>query len=80
MNASGQRVNRIPAGHPEGYLEAFATIYVEVAAAITARRTGAPIDPAVTFPNIEDGVAGVAMVDAALRSSAAGGVWVTLAE
>jgi predicted dehydrogenase len=44
MNAAGQRVNRIPAGHPEGHLEAFATI-----------------DPAVTFPTIEDGVAGVAM-------------------
>jgi predicted dehydrogenase len=80
MNASGQRVNRIPAGHPEGYLEAFATLYAEVAATIMARRTGASIDPAVTFPNIEDGVAGVAMVDAALRSSRDGGVWVTLAE
>ena len=31
MNAAGQRVNRTPAGHPEGYLEAFATIYSEVA-------------------------------------------------
>jgi predicted dehydrogenase len=80
MNLSGQRVNRIPAGHPEGYLEAFATLYAEVAATITARWTGAAIDPAVMFPSIEDGVAGVAMVDAALRSSAAGGVWVTLAE
>jgi len=78
MNASGQRVNRIPAGHPEGYLEAFATLYAEVAATIMARRTGASIDPAVTFPTIEDGVAGVAMVDAALRSSRDGGVWVTL--
>jgi predicted dehydrogenase len=80
MNASGQRVSRIPAGHPEGYLEAFATIYTEVAAAIIARRSGSAIDPAVTFPDIADGVAGVALVDAAVRSSAAGGVWVTLAE
>src|SRR4051794_24567597 len=64
MNPSGQRVNRIPAGHPEGYLEAFATLYAEVATTIIARRTGAPIDPAVTFPTIDDGVAGVAMVDA----------------
>jgi len=80
MNASGQRVNRIPAGHPEGYLEAFATLYAEVAATITARRSGASIDPAVTFPTIEDGVAGVAMVDAALRSSRDGGVWVSLVE
>jgi len=80
MNASGQRVSRIPAGHPEGYLEAFATIYAEVAAAIVARRTGVAVDPAVMFPDIEDGVAGVALVDAAVRSSAAGGVWVTPAE
>jgi predicted dehydrogenase len=78
MNVSGQRVSRIPPGHPEGYLEAFATIYAEVAAAIMARRTGSSIDPAVIFPTIEDGFAGVAMVDAALRSSAAG-VWVTMA-
>jgi predicted dehydrogenase len=78
MNVSGQRVSRIPPGHPEGYLEAFATIYTEVAAAIMARRTGSFIDPAVIFPTIEDGFAGVAMVDAALRSSAAG-VWVTMA-
>ena len=77
MNPSGARVNRIPAGHPEGYLEAFATIYSEVAATITARRTVSGIDPAVTFPTIEDGFAGIAMVDAALRSSAAGGIWVT---
>ena len=76
MNAAGQRVNRIPAGHPEGYLEAFATIYSEAATAIAARRTASPPDPALTFPTIEDGFAGVAMVDAVLRSSAAGAVWV----
>ncbi len=76
MNDAGQRVNRIPAGHPEGYLEAFATLYSEVAAAIIARRAGTDADPAVTFPTIEDGFAGVAMVDAALRSSSAGGIWV----
>src|SRR6202048_95895 len=79
MNVSGQRVSRIPPGHPEGYLEAFATIYAEVAAAIIARRTGSSIDPAVIFPTIEDGFAGVAMVDAALRSSAAGGLWMATA-
>jgi predicted dehydrogenase len=75
MNAAGQRVNRIPPGHPEGYLEAFATIYTEVAAAIAARRSGSGIDPMLTFPTIEDGFAGVAMVNAVVGSSAAGGVW-----
>jgi len=78
MNAAGQRVNRLPPGHPEGYLEAFATIYTEAAMAIVARRTGSLADPALIFPTIEDGVAGVAMVDAVLRSSAAGGVWMPI--
>ena len=76
VNSAGQRVNRIPSGHPEGYLEAFATIYSEVAAAIIARRSAASVDPALTFPTIEDGFAGVAMVAAAIQSSSAGGVWV----
>jgi predicted dehydrogenase len=75
MNAAGQRVNRIPSGHPEGYLEAFATIYTEMATAIVARRTVSIADPEATFPTIEDGFADVAMVDAVLRSSAAGGIW-----
>jgi hypothetical protein len=79
VNAAGQRVSRTPPGHPEGYLEAFATIYTEVATAIVARRTASlaasSADPELTFPTIEDGFAGVSMVDAVLRSSAAGGVW-----
>ncbi len=69
------RATRIPAGHPEGYLEAFATIYQEVAAAIRAARDGgSPGD--VVFPTGEDGKSGVAFVDAAVRSSAEGGIWV----
>jgi hypothetical protein len=71
----GYRVTRIPSGHPEGYLEAFATIYTEVATAIVASRTASLADPGLTFPTIEDGFAGVAMVDVVLRSSAAGGAW-----
>jgi len=77
VSAAGARVTRIPAGHPEGYLEAFATIYSEVALAIEARRSGAACD-GVMFPTIEDGVAGVAFIEAAIRSSRAGGVWVAL--
>jgi predicted dehydrogenase len=72
------RVTRVPTGHPEGYLEAFATIYTEVAAAIRAARKGGKPDPAVMFPTIVDGVKGMAFVDAALRSSKAGATWVPL--
>ena len=78
VNAAGARVTRIPAGHPEGYLEAFATIYSEVAAAIAARQSGVGSGADVLFPGMDDGVAGVAFVDAAIRSSREGGVWVTL--
>jgi predicted dehydrogenase len=78
VTAAGARVTRIPAGHPEGYLEAFATIYSEVATAITARRLASAPDSATIFPGIDDGVAGVAFVEAGLRSSRAGGVWVPI--
>lgn len=72
------RVSRIPAGHPEGYLEAFANIYAEAARAILARRDGAAIDPAVTFPGLAEGVEGVAFVDACVRSSRRNGAWTAL--
>lgn len=70
------RMTRIPSGHPEGYLEAFANIYSEAARALRARRSGAPLDPAVLYPTVADGVAGVAFVDACIRSSRRNGAWV----
>jgi predicted dehydrogenase len=72
------RLTRIPAGHPEGYLEGFANIYAEAAAAIRARRAGRPIPEDVVFPTIEDGLAGMGFVDGCVRSSQAGGAWVDL--
>jgi predicted dehydrogenase len=78
-HAAAARVTRIPAGHPEGYLEAFATIYGEIAQAIRAvRRPGGKLDAAVRFPTIADGIKDMAFIEAAVRSSAAGGRWVKL--
>lgn len=70
------RVSRIPPGHPEGYLEAFATIYSEAAHAIRAHQDGAPIPDDVIYPDVQDGLAGVAFVDACVRSSGRGAAWV----
>ncbi|MGV1769948.1 Gfo/Idh/MocA family protein [Agrobacterium vitis] len=70
------RVTRIPGGHPEGYLEAFATIYSEAAQAILAARTGAAVDPDVVYPTVDDGVKGVAFVTACIESSKQNGAWV----
>ncbi|MDT6941408.1 Gfo/Idh/MocA family oxidoreductase [Brucella pseudogrignonensis] len=72
------RVTRIPAGHPEGYLEAFATIYTEAANAIQARRDNAKVDSAVIYPTVDDGVRGVSFIDACVRSSNKNGGWVSL--
>ena len=72
------RMTRTPSGHPEGYLEGFANIYAEAAAAIRARRAGAPIPPEVTFPGIEDGVRGVRFVTACVRSAKGGAVWTAI--
>ncbi len=73
--SSGRRVSRVPPGHPEGYLEGFATIYTEAAEAIVAARTGAAPDAAVVYPTVEDGVRGLAFIEACVASSADGGVW-----
>ena len=73
------RVTRVPAGHPEGYLEGFATIYREAADAITAHRAGRDVPADVTYPTVNDGLKGVQFVDACVRSSKRDGAWVKLA-
>jgi predicted dehydrogenase len=75
-NAAAGRVTRIPSGHPEGYLEAFATIYTEAAAAINAAKAGTAVDAAVVYPTVDDGVKGVAFVEACIASSKQNGGWV----
>jgi hypothetical protein len=69
------RVTRVPPGHPEGYLEGFANIYSEAAAAIRAAAEKKPVAAEVVFPTVEDGLKGVSFVDAVVRSSRDGGVW-----
>ena len=70
------RVSRIPPGHPEGYLEGFANIYSEAAIAIRAAGSGTPVPPGVMYPDVHDGLAGVAFVDACVRSSSRNAAWV----
>ena len=74
--ADAARMTRIPSGHPEGYLEAFANIYSEAAAAINAKKAGKRVDPRVVYPTVDDGVKGVAFVEACVASSRRNGAWV----
>ena len=77
-NDAATQVSRIPGGHPEGYLEAFATLYTEAAAAIVARRDGDKLSTPDLCPTVQDGLKGVAFVSAVVTSSAKGGNWVKL--
>ena len=70
------RVSRIPPGHPEGYLEGFANIYAEAARAIRASDAGEDAPKGVVYPTVQDGMAGVAFVDACVRSSNRNAAWV----
>ncbi|MCO5063939.1 MAG: Gfo/Idh/MocA family oxidoreductase [Rhizobiaceae bacterium] len=73
------RVTRVPPGHPEGYLEGFANIYAEAARAIrAARKRGSKLPKEVIFPTVEDGVEGVAFVEACVKSSKKNAAWTKL--
>jgi predicted dehydrogenase len=74
-----QRVTRIPAGHPEGYLEAFANLYREAFRAIAAEVAGEPPPDDLDVPGIDDGVAGMAFIEAAVASARLGAAWVPVA-
>lgn len=74
LTPSAERASRIEIGHPEGYQEAFANLYKDVAEVIAARIAGHPCDPlALDFPTVEDGARGIAMIEACLESARSGG-------
>jgi predicted dehydrogenase len=75
LGGPAMAVTRLPSGHPEGYLEAFANIYRDFADAV---RGDVPEQP--SFASIADGVAGMRFIQAAHDSSARGSAWVDLKE
>jgi predicted dehydrogenase len=73
LSGPAQRASRIPTGHPEGFIEAFANLYRDMAEAIAeGRHTPAPV------PGIEDGVRAMAFVERAVAASRDGEGWVEL--
>ncbi len=74
-----QEVSRIPSGHPEGYLEAFANIYLNTAEAIHAHISGNPVKTEdYKFPTVYDGLRGMEFIYKAVDSSKNGASWVSL--
>jgi len=77
--ADAAAATRIPWGHPEGYLEAFANVYLGAIRAIRCHVDGAPIlPPEYDFPSVYDGCRGVQFIHRAVESANAGGTWVTM--
>jgi predicted dehydrogenase len=74
-----QYAARIPAGHPEGYLEAFANIYRNFAYCVRAHEAGVQPDPKhLDFPTIQDGVRGMRFIEKVIQSGKAVQKWVRL--
>jgi len=68
-----KKFTRLPFGHPEAFIEAFANIYLEAVAAIRASLDGQPGE--FDFPTAEDGVEGMAFIETAVKSAASNGKW-----
>ncbi|MDC1499341.1 Gfo/Idh/MocA family oxidoreductase [Amylibacter sp.] len=78
-SAASQTVSRIPGGHPEGYLEGFATIYNEAANAIRAVQVGADRASVMgVLPGITAGMDGMKFINACVTSSSNDATWTNL--
>ena len=76
---AARHASRVPAGHPEGYLEAFAQLYTDAALQIHALAAGeAPPPESLALTTVEDGVAGMRFIETSLTSHAANGHWLPL--
>jgi predicted dehydrogenase len=79
LGAAAAAATRTPPAHPEGYLEAFANIYKNFANAIRARLEGrAASEIENDYPKIEDGIRGMAFIEAVVASSKANAGWTKL--
>ena len=76
LSAAARHNSRIPAGHPEGYLEAFANLYRNFALTLLAEQTGqAAPSEAQDYPGIEDGVRGMAFIENVIASGRSAQKW-----
>jgi predicted dehydrogenase len=81
LGANAAAATRTPPAHPEGYLEAFANVYKNFASAIRARLSNTEVgehDVANDYPKIEDGVRGMAFIEAVVASSNQNAAWTSL--
>ena len=79
LSEQARKNTRTPSGHPEGYLEAFANLYMSFAHAVRDYKPGKKIDPAkYDFPDVEDGLRGMVFVDTVIKSAKSNQKWTKL--
>ena len=66
---------RIPAGHPEGYIEAMANIYRNFASAVSAFENNKPANPLLDYPTIEEGIRGMQFIETVIASGKSNTAW-----
>ena len=76
MGSAAQAHTRLPAGHPEGYIEAFANLFRAFAVQIRAHDSG--VAPAQVAPGIEAALRGMAFIETTVLSSRSGNRWLDL--
>ncbi|MFN3840117.1 MAG: Gfo/Idh/MocA family protein [Cyclobacteriaceae bacterium] len=78
-SSAAKQNTRVPSGHPEGYLEAFANVYLSFARAVSDFKPGRKIDPMkYDFPDVQDGLRGMAFIEACVKSSKQKQKWVPI--
>lgn len=75
LSKAAQVHTRIPAGHPEGYFEAFANLYRNFAIHVRAYWEGKQADPVYDFPGAQDGLRGMKFIDAVIASNKTDTKW-----
>ena len=79
VGAAAAANSRTPFGHPEGYLEAFANVYRNFVNHIRAVEDGTEVTEEITdYPKIDDGIRGMAFIEAVVSSSSANAAWTPL--
>lgn len=73
-----EKYRRLPSGHPEGWFEAMANLYRSFMECLVAKKNGTFTEDMIDYPTVADGVEGIKFVEACLKSSANGNVWVEL--
>ena len=76
MSPAADRATRLPFGHPEAFIEAFANVYCNVADTIRAKILREKPDPIVKdFPTVNDGLRGMLFIDTVVKSAKAKQKW-----